>query len=446
MAVPTLYRAAYILNPTPDGRLVCQADGAIVVDSQGLIQACGAATELQDRFPAAPVEDFGPHSLLLPGLVDVHTHLPQYQAIALDRGELLQWLNTLIFPLEQRYADPNFAEQQAELFFRAALRAGTTTLAVFGPPFPEATSRAFAVAARLGLRVLMGQTLMDTNVPESLRMRLEDVEPALEHLVELWHGYDSGRLLYAVTPRFAGSCTLELLRLCAAYARRHGLLLQTHLAESLLEISWIAELFPSFPDYTAIYEAAGLLTPRTLCAHCLYLSATELERLRRAGCAIAHCPRSNLFLRSGIMPLQRYRSLGFRIGLGSDIGAGYSLCLLEEARYAREMTKVRALLAPEEIPTEITPEEALWLATLGGAQALGLDERIGSLEVGKEADFIVIDTTLLEPQNPLYTEPEHLSARLLYTATPAAIRAVFVRGKALLAPRDENGSRQSAIS
>jgi len=434
MGHPVLYRARYILNPTRERRVTCIYDGALTVDSAGRIQALGEATQLQQRFPHAIVRDFGPRSLLLPGFVDVHTHLPQYQAIAIDSGELLPWLHTLIFPLEARFADPEFAEQQAELFFQAALRCGTTTLMVFGPPFAEATSQAFAAAARIGLRVLMGQTLMDTNVPPELRIRTEDAPQALEKLLAQWHGYDYGRLLYAVSPRFAGSCSLELLRLCADIAHRYELPVQTHLAESLPEIRWIAGQFPHFPTYTAIYDAAGLLTSRTILAHCLYLSPSEQAQLRSAGCAIAHCPRSNVFLRSGIMPLRCYLDLGLRIGLGSDIGAGYSPFILEEARYAREMAKLRSFIAPEETPTEISPEEALWLATLGGAQALGLDSSIGSFESGKDADFIVMDLATLEPQHPLRTDPESLLMRLLYTATPAAIQKVFVRGRQLFPP------------
>jgi guanine deaminase len=369
---------------------------------------------------------------MVPGFVDVHTHLPQYQAVALDRGELLTWLRTLIFPLEARCADPDAAEEQAELFFHTALRYGTTTLAVFGPPTRAATERAFAAAARIGVRVLMGQTLMDRHVPAELITPPEQAAQDLEQVAQAWHGADSGRLLCAVVPRFAGSCSMELLQVCAAFARRHELLLHTHLAESPAELRWIAQLFPAYPDYTAIYEAAGFLRTRALFAHCIYLSPSERARLRSADAALAHCPRSNIFLRSGIMPLRQYLSEGFRIGLGSDIGAGYTPSLLEEARCACEMAKLRAFIAPEETPTEITPEEALWLATLGGASALGIADRIGNFEPGKEADFLVVDTSVLEPRSPLVVDGQSLTARLIYTASPEAIRAVYVRGRCCL--------------
>ncbi|MDW7996956.1 MAG: guanine deaminase [Bacteroidota bacterium] len=432
MAAVTVYRARVLLNPTPQRRVECLWDGALVVDaSNGSIVACAPTAELGRHFSGAPTVDFGPHSVLLPGLVDVHTHLPQYPAIGQDRDELLTWLRELIFPLEARYADPDFAEQQAELFFRTALDSGTTTLVTFGPPTAAATSRAFAAAARAGLRVLMGQTLMDRNVPVELSTPTNDALQALERITAEWHG-DDGRLFSVVSPRFAGSCSLELLQLCSRFAQRHQLLLQTHLAESPRELRWIAELFPEFSDYTAIYEAAALLTPRTIFAHCIYLSPSERARLHSAGCAIAHCPRSNAFLRSGIMPLRQYLQEGLRVGLGTDIGAGYSLSVLEEARYACEMAKLRAFLTPEEVPTEVTPEEALWLATLGGAQALGLEHQIGTLDPGKEADFIVLDTSAWVPAATLQgLAPEALVSRLLYTAPPSSLKAVFVRGRRL---------------
>ncbi|MCS7177600.1 MAG: guanine deaminase [Candidatus Kapabacteria bacterium] len=432
MAAVTVYRARVLLNPTPQRRVECLWDGALIVEaSNGSIVARAPTAELGRHFSGAPTVDFGPHSVLLPGLVDVHTHLPQYPAMGQDRGELLTWLRELIFPLEAQYADPDFAERQAESFFRTALEFGTTTLLTFGPPTVAATSRAFTAAARVGLRVFMGQTLMDRNIPVELSTPADDALQALERIAGEWHGYD-GRLFLAVSPRFAGSCSLELLQLCSRFAQQHQLLLQTHLAESPQELRWIAQLFPDFPDYTAIYEAAGLLTPRTIFAHCIYLSPSEQARLRSAGCAIAHCPRSNVFLRSGIMPLRRYLREGFRVGLGTDVGAGYSLSVLEEARYACEIAKLRTFLAPEEIPTEITPEEALWLATLGGAQALGLEHRIGSLDPGKEADFIVTDASAWVPPVTLQgLAPEALFSRLLYTAPPSSLKAVFVRGRRL---------------
>jgi guanine deaminase len=438
-----LVTAGLLFLPVPGRRIQAVVRGGFLIDARGRIRTVGTAEELQQRYPAVPLQDFGPTSLILPGFVDLHTHLPQYQALGIDQGELLVWLQQLILPLEARFSDPDFAEQQAELFFRAALRCGTTTLVVFGPPYAEATRRAFRVAARLGLRVLMGQTLMDCHVPDTLRTPPEEAVHAVETLLAEWHGYDSGRLSYVVTPRFAGSCSRELLRLCAELATRHGLLLQTHLAESPGELRWIAQLFPEAADYTAVYEAVGMLRPQTLFAHAIYLSSSERERLRRAHCALVHCPRSNVFLRSGIMPLRQYLREGFRIGLGTDIGAGPSPFLLEEARWACEMAKLRAFLSPEEAPTELSPEEALWLATLGGAQALGLEHTIGSLEVGKDADFTVLDITALEPAQPLWSEPSHILARLLYTATPAAVRAVFVRGRELFR---QHPSPQSGIS
>jgi guanine deaminase len=435
-----LYRTGVLLTPISQREVRCLSSAVIGIDGEGRFCFVGSDAEARQRFGEFTAMDFGPHSIALPGLVDVHTHLAQYQALALERGKLLQWLQELILPLEQRYADASFAERQAELFFRSVLACGTTTAVVFGPPFAEATDRAFAAAARAGLRVLMGQTLMDQAVPEVLRRTPQQALLEMEQVASRWHGHDGGRLLYVVSPRFAGSCSEHLLRACAEFARHHGLRLQTHLAETPEELQHVSALFPDAPDYTAIYERAGLLGERTILAHCIYLSDSERARLRSAGCAIAHCPRSNRFLRSGIMPLYRYLGEGFRIGLGTDVAAGYSPSVLEEAREAREMAKVRSLYVPEEATAVLSPEEALWLATLGGAAAIGLEQRIGSIEVGKDADLLVLDSRALLPAEPLHTDCRSWLLRILYTGSPEAIRAVAVRGRFVFQRNSSTGA------
>ena len=247
---------------------------------------------------------------------------------------------------------------------------------------------------------------------------------------------------------------MALLRGAGRLARKYSAYVQTHLSENLDEIRWVHELFPEAKDYTDVYRRAELLGPRTLLGHGIHLSATERRAIQAAGAAIVHCPRSNAFLQSGIMPLRRWLDEGLTVGLGTDVGAGPSLDLWAEMAMACTASKLhwagqrnqerqlerlglpeperlrihRALGLAPDLP--VTPAQAFTLATLGGARALGLEDRIGSLDAGKEADFIVVDPDQVDPAAPREVEPaEQVLGRLLYRADPRMVRAAYVRGR-----------------
>lgn len=381
------------------------SEAGLVVEC-GRILACGDFARIEPLFHGLPVVDWR-GSLVIPGLVDTHAHLPQLPAIGAEQGDLLDWLQQEIYPLEARFRDITFAERIADAFFRRALAAGTTLVTVYAPPYEEATDACFRIAAQYGIRAVMGMTLMDRNAPEELLSEPAALMDACQRLIHRWHGSSGGQLLYALTPRFAGSCSRELLERCSKLAVEYPVHIQTHLAESPGELRWITTLFPDYPHYTSIYEHAGLLTERTILAHCIYLQPAELASIQKHGAAIAHCPASNVYLRSGIMPLSDYLELSVNIGLGTDIGAGYHASILDEARFAREMAKVRQMIhGSGSVPSL---EEAFYLATLGGAEALGFADMLGNFAEGKDADFVRIS---IEPYRPLETAQQALEYAL----------------------------------
>lgn len=448
-----LYRA-HLLTPDASSALLDIPDGALRVDSSGRIQDAGPFEAVAARCPGEACMDLRPF-WILPGLVDLHSHLPQYEAVALDGLPLLPWLETHIFPAELRFQDPALATLAARAYFRDQLALGTTTAAVYCTVHQEATHNAFLEAERCGIRGILGKVMMDRFAPAGL---VEDTASSLAQSLELcqtWHGRDGGRLQYAFSPRFAPTCSAELLAGAGRLAAQTAAYVQTHLSENLEELAWVKELFPECHDYTDVYAKAGLLGPRTLLGHGIHLAPEERAVIRAAGATIVHCPRSNAFLQSGIMPLRRWLEEGLSVGLGTDVGAGPSLDLWTEMAFACMASKLNfasqrnlsaslanlgefsatqrariteALGLTAEAPVDQT--QALRLATLEGARALGLDAVTGSLEAGKEADFIVVDPSRVDPAVQRGAEPAaQVLSRLLYRAEPAMVRATYVRGR-----------------
>lgn len=426
--------AGLILNPhdtfQPDNPLQYISDGCLIVDEKGNVVFVGNRTDASARFSHAQIHHFE-NCVIMPGLIDTHVHLPQYQAAAIGSGELLDWLNTYIFPLEARFADEQFAREQSIHFFQDALKNGTTTMSVYCSSHPTATKIAFEAAFEAGLRVCMGKTMMDMAAPDNILFSPQQNLKDSLSLAHTWHEKDGGRLLYTLTPRFAGSCSRDLLRQTGEIARAEGLRIQTHISENPAELRFIASLFPECLSYTDVYEQTGILTNKTILAHSIYLSDIERGIIRQHQCSIAHCPCSNRFLQSGVMALRRYILEGFTIGLGSDVAGGYSLSLLNEAREATESSKTWNIINRGEETPVVSPEESLWLATMGGAVALGLSDRTGNFREGKEADFIVLEMPPTSSESPLFADYSHLVARLVYRGESTRVLRTFVRGKEL---------------
>ncbi len=320
--------------------------------------------------------------LLMPGFIDTHVHSPQLDVIASFGTELLDWLNTYTFPAELRHADPAVAQAGAETFLDALLAHGTTTAVVFPTVHRVSADALLAGAHRRGMRLIAGKVLMDRHAPDGLRDDVPGAERDSRDLIRQWHG--TGRLAYAMTVRFAPTSTPEQLAMAGRLvAEVPGLYMQTHVAENRAEVAWVAELFPEARSYLDVYHRAGLLNERAVLAHGIWLDAADRQLLADTGAQIAHSPSSNLFLGSGLCAWPELESAGARVTLASDVGGGTSLSML---RTLADAYKVQALRG-----VKLTAWKALHGATLGAAQALGLDHEIGSLEVGRVADLALWD-------------------------------------------------------
>ncbi|MEX2547719.1 MAG: guanine deaminase [Chloroflexota bacterium] len=440
LLTPPFSIRARILTPLDAGGTSYVPDGLLEVDEAGRIVGIGRAEDAIPDNPdpgaqtgSAGIVDLRPQ-LLLPGLVDLHAHLPQLPNAGLGAGlDLLTWLDRYIFPLERGF-DEDTARALAPQAFRAFAAAGTTTAVLYGAVYEASLDACFAAAETHGIRAVIGKVMMDRLRYDASIEDSEVLELSLrqsQDLIERWHGRDDGRLQYAVTPRFAVSCSADMLRESAALAAATGAYWQTHLAEDRQEIDEVRELFPEAIDYTDVYDRAGGLGPRAILAHAIYLSQREIDRLVEAKARIAHCPSSNLFLASGAMPLARYLAAGLSVALGTDVAAGPDLSLFSVMRAgAYTQSGLRTMLG--ETHASLAPLDWLRMGSLDGARALGLDHRIGSLEPGKEADFICVDPRVTAPLPGQETDdPQDVMSRLIYRGRPDMVRGAWVRGRLL---------------
>jgi guanine deaminase len=410
------------------GILTCAAQGVLwLPDGELRIDGAGRLAAIERTGRSAD------HSrLLLPGLIDVHTHLPQYPMVARDGLRLLQWLERHIFPCERGFT-PAAAELLAPAFFDELLRRGTTTAAVYASIHEDSCERCFAAAERSGMRVVLGKVMMDRHSYGELpadAILTRSLEQSAR-LCRRWHGAAAGRLGYAFTPRFALSCSRELMAEAGRLAAEHGAFVQTHLAETVEEVDAVRHEFPEAADYTDVYERYRLLGPRTILGHAIHLSRREIERLVATGSAIAHCPSANLFLGSGVMPLAERLAAGVRMGLGTDVAAGPELSLWEVMKAGLYAQKARSALLGGPMAA---PLDYFRLATLGGAGVLGVAAELGSLEVGKRADLLVVDTAPLSLPGEaadvwVGLEAGEVAARLIYRSHPDMVREVWIDGR-----------------
>ena len=350
----------------------------------------------------------GEDSLICPGFVDTHLHLPQFDSIGIDGLELLEWLDTVIFPAEARWEDPDYAGTMTERVLDQLAAFGTTSFAAYATVHHEATKRALEVIASRGVRAMVGQVLMDRHAPPEL------LRPARQLIAEAAALEPSGRVEVAVTPRFAVSCTPNLLAACGDLAQKTGWAVQTHLAETLPECRLIGKLFGG-ETYTAVYEQAGLLGPRSLLAHGIWLSEQERSLLAKTQSIIAHCPTANLFLEAGSHDRALLQQSGVRVSLGSDVAGGPDRSMVRVGRAMIETAKNRGAPPPR-------PAEAWWQITRGNAEILGW-QGVGSLHVGAEADLLVI-----RPTTGWTDSPDPLGT-LLYSWDDRWLRKTLVHGR-----------------
>ena len=358
---------------------------AIVAMAEGRITHFGPASNVAPRLPpGTAVQSNGRDTLMLPGFIDCHVHYPQIGIIGAHGEQLLDWLTRYTFVAEQEFADAAHARAVARMFLQECLRAGTTTAAVFCTVHPQSVDAFFEESSALNMRMIAGKVLMDRNAPAALRDDAQRGYDESKALIAKWHG--RGRQLYAVTPRFAASSTPEQMDMAGRlWAEHPGTWLQSHVSENRAEVEWIGELYPQREDYLDVYEHHGQLGARAIYGHGIWLGERELQRCHDTGTALAHCPTSNEFLGSGRFNLHHALkgSRPVRVGLGTDLGAGTSFSPLQ--------TLNQAYKTAAQLGNRLDAPLAFYLATRGGARALYLEDRVGSLAPGMEADLLVMD-------------------------------------------------------
>ncbi|MFT7533293.1 MAG: guanine deaminase [Gammaproteobacteria bacterium] len=408
-------------------------DGLLLIDVDGRVIELGPYPDLVKKISSEiRITNHG-RKLLVPGFVDTHIHFAQSGVIASYGTQLLDWLERYTFPAEMRCEDMAHAANLAEFFIQQLLKNGTTTAMVFGTVHPQSVEAFFKVCEPLNLRMICGKVLMDRHAPPALCDNPDQGYRDSAALIEKWHG--KGRLGYAVTPRFAPTSSDEQLKKAGELIKHYpGVFMQTHLSENVRECEWVSELFPKSQDYLDVYEQAGLLGSRSVFAHGIHLSDREWQALSATHSSISFCPCSNLFIGSGLFNLHQADHHQVQVSLGSDVGGGDSFSML---RVMNEAYKVQQLQGHN-----LHPLRALYLATLGGARSLELDDVIGNFQVGKEADFVVLDpnaTDLLAHRTSGVEDIEELLFAMLMLGDDRIVSETWSMGNQVWAlPVSEN--------
>jgi len=416
----------------PEQQCVRYIEDGLLVIEEGQILEFGDYIRLREKYPEIETVSYK-GQLIIPGLIDAHVHYPQLKVIASYGEKLLDWLKQYVFPEERKFEDREYAREVATFFLEELLRNGTTTAVVLCTTHPESVDVFFQEAFKRNLRMIAGKMMMDRNAPAGILETPGQSREDCDGLINRWH--DRGRLSYALTPRFAISCTPEMLTAVAQLKERYpDVYIHTHLSETKGEIKETLKLFPGCSDYLEVYDKFSLVTDRSLFAHGIHLSDSEFERLSQAGATVTHCPTANLFLGSGLFSIgkAKVKTRPIHVAIGTDVGAGTSLSLfktLDEAYKVASMNNYN-----------LTPFQAFYLATLGGAESLSLADKIGNFMPGKEADFVVLDFSILpilkfrhrtETLQEL-SQLEDLLFSLMVLGDDRVIQTVYIMGKKAL--------------
>lgn len=415
----TLILKGSIVFSETDQKLKTLEDGYIVSEN-GIVT--DVFQQLPECYQNAEVTDYG-NSLIIPGLVDMHLHAPQFasRGIGMDL-ELIPWLNKYIFTEEAKYSDIDYAASVYSAFC-AALKSGATTRAsVFATLHAPATDILMQMLDDSGLVTYVGKVNMDRNCPGHLSEKTCDSVTNTEDWIRRsMNAYKNTKPI--VTPRFVPTCTGELMSKLGKLADRYHIPIQSHLSENKREINWVKELHPDMDTYSHVYQHFGLFGQEpTIMAHCVYLSDREIDLIRDSGVYVAHCPQSNINLSSGIAPVRRMLSKGLRIGLGTDVAGGFSISIFRAMADAIQVSKLYTVLV-DESKTPLTMTEAFYMATKGGGSFWG---KVGSFEPGYEMDAVVIDDSDMNDLTPLNLWQR--LERAVHLSTDQNIRAKYVRG------------------
>ncbi|MBN1469801.1 MAG: guanine deaminase [Fusobacteriaceae bacterium] len=369
----------------------------------------------------ADFEDFT-NNLIMSGFVDTHIHYPQVDIIASYGEQLLEWLDKYTFPHESKFLSKDFSQETSEFFVQELFRNGTTTAMVFCTTHRNSVEAFFETANKYNLRMIAGKVNMDRNAPKLLLESKEDGIKNTKALIKKWH--KKNRLNYAITPRFAPTSTEEQLKYLGEIVKENpDIYIQSHLSENLNEITWVKELFPNNSGYLDVYNDNNLLTENSVYAHCIHLSEQEFNLFKEKGAAISFCPSSNLFIGSGLFNYEKVKNMEIPLGIASDIGGGTSFSILKNLGDAYKICQLKG--------QNFSSLEAFFIATLGGAKALKLDRYIGNLDIGKEADLIVLDleaTPLMKRRNLNINNIEDKLFMLMTLGGEENVKATYILG------------------
>ncbi|QIA64957.1 guanine deaminase [Vibrio astriarenae] len=396
-------------------------DDAILVIEDGKVKSLQPTLEADLRGFDNIVDHRG--QLIIPGFIDTHVHYPQIQMIAAYGEQLLEWLETYTFPTEKQFEDSSHAERISALFVHELLKNGTTSALVFGTVHPQSVDALFTEALDKNMRLIAGKVMMDRNAPDYLLDTPETSYNESKSLIEKWH--NRGRLQYAITPRFAPTSSPEQLKLAGKLKAEYpDVYVHTHLSENKNEIEWVKSLFPEREGYFDVYEHYGLAGQRSVFAHAVHLTDEEWQSFQRTDSVISFCPTSNLFLGSGLFDLKKAEQMNVRVGLGTDVGAGTSLSQLESLNEAYKIMQLQG--------QKLSAFKGLYLATLGGAESLSIDDKVGNFEKGKEADFVVLNWSATDLQKLRFeysTDLEDKLFALMMLGDDRNVSATYIAGK-----------------
>ncbi|MBY0414855.1 MAG: guanine deaminase, partial [Bdellovibrionales bacterium] len=403
---------------------IYESDALIVLEN-GKISQFGSYESLKNSLPKDVKVEVYKDSLIVPGFIDTHIHYPQTQIIGAYGKQLIDWLNNYTFIAEQQFADYSHAQNVAKVFVQESLRAGTTTSAVYGTVHAHSVDAIFEEASKFNMRMIAGKVLMDRNAPPALLDTAQSGYDDSKALINKWHG--KGRLSYAITPRFAPTSTHAQMELAGALWKENpGVFMQTHISENLGEIAWVKELFPERSGYLDVYDHFGLVGERALFGHGIHLTKDEWNRIYESGAAITHCPTSNEFLGSGLFPFDvaKDKNRPVRVGLATDIGAGTSFSQLQSMNESYKIAQLSGY--------SLSSACAFYLATRGAANALYMDDKIGSIEKGMEGDLLVLDlkaTPLIDFRMSYCKDILEVLFILMTLGDDRATKAVYVAGE-----------------
>lgn len=408
----------------PEKNCIVYVSDALIIMKNGKITNCGSFHSTKEFLPAGLEPVVYHDAIITSGFVDTHVHYPQIQMIGAYGEKLLEWLNKYTFKSEQQFAEFSHASFVVKMFVKELLRSGTTTAAVYCTVYPESVDAFFDESLKFNMRMVSGKVMMDRNAPKKLLDTAQKSYDECKTLIQKWH--EKGRLHYCVTPRFAPTSTQAQLDIAGTLLKEHkDIYLQTHLCENIDEMKWVTQLFPKNKNYLDIYAKAGLVGKRSIFGHGIYMNEEDFQFCYHTGAAISHCPTSNLFLGSGFFRL--FDALDVRrpvlVGLGTDVGAGTSLCHLQTLNEAYKVSKLNG--------TSLSAIQAFYLATTGGAKSLYLDDKIGRIVPGFEADLCVLDlkaTPFLEFRQNFCTDINEKLFVLMTLGDDRVVKATYVAG------------------